>query len=109
MFHPDYTRAMNSILDVIEEYQDQILPPHELSEKIMEFLSRDSEEQDADKMKTSSSTEMDVCTSKKFGVCVTPSFAYDDTDMFGEGEGEGDFASDKSEEYKQDVPCGASM
>nr|XP_034195712.1 adenylate kinase 7-like [Osmia lignaria] len=95
MFEPDFTRTMTSVLDVIEEFQGEVLPPEQLSRRITELIKQ-RRKQSAE---TLNSTVSDVCTSKKTTVCVTPSYTYCDTDTY---DGEGETMSDKTEDYDKE-------
>lgn len=95
MFEPDYTRTMTSVLDVIEQFQGEVLPPEQLSRRITELIQQRHERPP----ETSSSTVSDVCTSKKPTICVTPSYTYGDTDTY---DGEVETISDKTEDYDKE-------
>lgn len=77
MFEPDFTETMQSILDVITKFQDDVLAPEELDDKIMDLLRKRSEQLDT--TETSASSETDACGVRKFEPC----FTYDDTTSSG--------------------------
>lgn len=99
MFEPDYSQTMHSVLDMIEKFHEDILPPEELGDEIMEVLKRESKQSDVDGT-TSSSAGMDVCMSRNIAACVTPSFAYDDAEAY---EDRGETESDRSDYCKMNV------
>ncbi|XP_053976418.1 adenylate kinase 7-like [Hylaeus volcanicus] len=96
MFEPDFTKTMQSVLDVIEKFQGEVLPPEELDDKIMELLKQQGEQHGEDE--TSASSGVDVCGSRKVTPCFTPCFAYDDTISY---EREGETESVETEDYCQ--------
>ncbi|OAD61392.1 Adenylate kinase 7 [Eufriesea mexicana] len=82
MFEPEYTEAMNSVLDMLDKFGNLVLPEDKVSEKVLTFLKRGVKSDEL-----SDSSEMEVCTSQKITACVTPCFTYNDTDTY-EGEEE---------------------
>ncbi|XP_071878435.1 adenylate kinase 7 [Bombus fervidus] len=81
MFEPEYTKAMASVLEMIDKYGNFVLPEEEVSDKMFEFLKRERSKSE----EVMDSSDIDVCTSRK--TCITPCFTYEDTDTY-EGEGE---------------------
>ncbi|XP_043583830.1 adenylate kinase 7-like [Bombus pyrosoma] len=80
MFEPEYTKAMASVLEMIDKYGNFVLPEEGVSDKMFEFLKRERSKSE----EVMDSSDIDVCTSRK--TCITPCFTYEDTDTY-EGEG----------------------
>lgn len=90
MFEPEYTEAMSSVLDMLDKFGDLVLPEDKVNEKVLSFLKRGSKVTD----ELPDSSDMEVCMGEKITTCVTPCFAYKDTDTY---EGEDESASEHTD------------